>query len=354
MKFVIEPARVAAGQGSGARRERAGRWPLAALAAALGLSLGLGACGSGKTPAAAETVAPAAPAAATAEPLPPALDTLDTDGLRDRAARALREQRIHTPAGDSAVDYYLALREKEPGQADVAAALTELQPYVVIAGEQALADEDLAESQRLTDLLARMDPQAPALPRLREGLRAAQAAHERRAREETERLMAERADAANQARSQAAQRTAAANAALKAQASASAIAADEAAARASTPAAPIPGAAPAAASGPAVAAAAPVAAAARPAPPPRPAPRLIADASPRYPLTAMNRKLEGSVEVAFTIQPDGSTGAARVVSAQPAGVFEEAALAAVARLRFEASGDSHAARRTLNFKLPKR
>lgn len=357
VKVVLEPARiVAVGQGSGARRDGAGRWPLAAFAAALSLSLGLSACGSGQTPAASEAAAPAAPAAAAAEPLPPALDSLDTGGLRDRAAQALREQRIHTPAGDSAVDYYLALREKEPDQADVVAALTELQPYVVIAGEQALADEDLAESQRLTELLARIDPQAPALPRLRDGLRAAQAAHERRAREETERLVTERADAAHQARTQAAQRTAAANAALKAQANASAAAADEAAARASTPAAPIPGAAPASVAGPA----APVAAAARPAaPPPRPAPpkpapRLIADASPRYPLTAMNRKLEGSVEVAFTIQPDGSTGAARVVSAQPAGVFEDAALAAVARLRFESSGQSHAARRTLNFKLPKR
>lgn len=353
MTFVIEPGRIAAaGQGSGARRGASG-WPLAALGAALGLSLLASGCGSGKPPAeAATTTAPAAPAAETAAetaaPLPPALDELDAGGLRERAARALREQRIHTPAGDSAVDYYLALRDKDPGHADVAAALTELQPYVVIAGEQALADADLAESQRLTGLLARMDPQAPALPRLREGLRTAQAAHDKRSREDAERQLAERTDAASRAQSQAsaqaAQRAAAANAALKAQANASAAAADEAAARATTPAAPIP--APVAAAAPAPAA--------RTAAPAKAMPRLVADASPRYPLSALNRKLEGSVEVAFTIQPDGSTSAARVVSAEPAGVFEQAALAAVARLRFEPSGESHPARRTLNFKQPKR
>ncbi|QQQ02077.1 energy transducer TonB [Lysobacter enzymogenes] len=362
MKFVIEPVRiVAAGQGPGARRRNgAWGWQDAAAGVALGLGLAiLSGCGSGQ-PAASESAA-AAPASAQdaadrAAPLPPALDELDAGGLRDRAARALREQRIHTPAGDSAVDYYLALREKAPGHADVAAALTELQPYVVIAGEQALADGDLAESRRLTDLLARMDPQAPALPRLREGLRSAQGEHERRAREDAERLAGERAEAATLARTQAAQRTAAANAALKAQANASAAAADEAAARASTPPAPVPH--PAAAH-PAGASAAAAAASAAPAPAaPKPAakiaPRLIADASPRYPSVAITRKLEGSVEVAFTIQPDGSTGAARVLSSQPVGVFDEAALSAVARLRFEASGQSHPARRTLNFRLPRR
>ncbi|QQP94249.1 TonB family protein [Lysobacter enzymogenes] len=351
MKFVIEPGRIAAaGQGPGARRSGAKKRTVAGWGAALGLSLMMAGCGSRQPPAdPAATQASAAAEAPPAEtpaaaPLPPALDELDAGGLRERAARALREQRIHTPAGDSAVDYYLALRDKDPGQADVAAALTELQPYVVIAGEQALADADLSESQRLTGLLARMDPQAPALPRLRAGLRTAQAAQDQRTREDTERAAAARNDAATLARTQAAQRSAAANAALKAQANANAGAADEAAARASTPAAPIP---------------APPAQAAAPLPPPKQIaakamPRLIADASPRYPLVAMNRKLEGSVEVAFTIQPDGRTGAARVVSAEPAGVFEDAALAAVARLRFEPSGDSHAARRTLNFKLPQR
>jgi len=348
VKVVSKPARVGA----------AGRWktmgPMTARALSkaasarlivtclwLALCLGLAACGA---------AAPADPPRAEAEhadaaALPEPLVELDGEGLRARAAQALREQRIHTPAGDSAVDYYLALRDKEPGQIDVISALGELQPYVVIAGEQALLDDDLGESQRLLHLLERMDPQAPALPRLREGLRGATAARERKAREETQRLLAERADAAPAATAPRAV-PGAISAAIKADAAASALAADEAAARASTPAAPV-------ASAPTPAASPPPATAVASAPA-RAMPRLIADASPRYPLPALNRKIEGSVEISFTILPDGRTGAARLVSAEPAGVFDDAALAAVARLRFEPSGQSHAARRTLNFKLPSR
>ncbi|WP_046659410.1 TonB family protein [Lysobacter capsici] len=299
----------------------------------LALCLGLAACGAAAPADAPRSQAEHADAVALPEPLV----ELDGEGLRARAAQALREQRIHTPAGDSAVDYYLALRDKEPGQIDVISALGELQPYVVIAGEQALLDDDLGESQRLLGLLERMDPQAPALPRLREGLRSATAARERKAREETQRLLAERADAAPAAPVSRAL-PGATSAAIKADAAASALAADEAAARASTPAAsPPPATATAVVSAPA-----------------RVMPRLIADASPRYPLPALNRKIEGSVEISFTILPDGRTGAARLVSSEPAGVFDDAALAAVARLRFEPSGQSHAARRTLNFKLPSR
>lgn len=309
----------------------------------LALCLGLAACGAAAPADAPRSQAEHADAVALPEPLV----ELDGEGLRARAAQALREQRIHTPAGDSAVDYYLALRDKEPGQIDVISALGELQPYVVIAGEQALLDDDLGESQRLLGLLERMDPQAPALPRLREGLRSATAARERKAREETQRLLAERADAAPAAPVPRAL-PGATSAAIKADAAASALAADEAAARASTPAAPI-ASAPAPAASPPPAPATAVASA-----PARAMPRLIADASPRYPLPALNRKIEGSVEISFTILPDGRTGAARLVSSEPAGVFDDAALAAVARLRFEPSGQSHAARRTLNFKLPSR
>lgn len=320
------------------------------LAWGLFAALALSAC----SPAAPADAPPSATAQVSAPAaLPEPLRELDGEGLRARAARALREQRIHTPAGDSAVDYYLALRDKEPGQIDVIGALGELQPYVVIAGEQALLDEDLGESQRLLGLLERMDPQAPALPRLREGLRTAAQAHERKSREEAQRLLAERAERVERVDSARAAPAApapvappgTARAAVKADSAAGALAADEAAARATTPAAPA-----------AVAAPVPPPPAAAPAanPPARATPRLLADASPRYPLPALNRKIEGSVEVSFTILPDGRTGAARLVSSQPAGVFDDAALAAVARLRFEPSGQSHQARRTLNFKLPSR
>lgn len=328
-----------------ARRRAAGTRRGAALGAALSLAVLLGGCGSGGGNEKPQTGAELDAAVA----LPAPLVELDSEGLRARASQALREQRIHTPAGDSAVDYYLALRDREAGQIDVIGALSELQPYVVIAGEQALVDDDLVETRRLLELLARMDPQAPALPRLRDGLHRAELARQQQGRDETQRLIAERAQTAP-ARREAALLS---SAALKAEAAASATAADAAAQRASAIAATeTPAVAPpASASTPAAAPAATAPAAARSG---RSAPRLLADASPRYPLSALNRKIEGSVEVSFTILPDGRVGAPRLVSAQPAGIFDEAALAAVSRLRFEATGEAHSARRTLNFKLPTR
>ncbi|NUO77143.1 MAG: energy transducer TonB [Lysobacter sp.] len=82
-------------------------------------------------------------------------------------------------------------------------------------------------------------------------------------------------------------------------------------------------------------------------------PRLISDSAPRYPLSALNRRIEGSVQIAFVIQPDGSVTAVRLLSSTPPGVFDEAALAAVSRWRFEAGGERVPTSRTLSFRLPK-
>lgn len=271
---------------------------------------------------AAEPAAPSLPA--------PVLDELDDAGLRARAQEAVRAQRIHSPAGDSAVDYYLALRERSP-DASVAAALTELQPYVLIAAEQALAREDLDETRRLLGLLSRMDATAPALPRLREGLRVAQ----------------QRADRAEGAREPEPARRPDTQAAPVRIATAAPVAPKPANPTASAP----PPATPAPEPKMESALAAPPSPVARETVAP-PLPRLIADAVPRYPQSARNRRIEGSVQVIFTIEPDGSVSDARPVSAQPAGVFEDAALAAVARWRFEATGRSVRTTRTLNFRLP--
>ncbi|MEG3789490.1 energy transducer TonB, partial [Lysobacter sp. CCNWLW3] len=110
-------------------------------------------------------------------------------------------------------------------------------------------------------------------------------------------------------------------------------------------------------------AAEPIAVVPPPAPPPaaprreepasRALPRLLSDSAPRYPLSALNRRIEGSVQIAFVIQPDGSVSAVRLLSSTPPGVFDEAALAAVSRWRFEASGQRVPTSRTLSFRLPK-
>ncbi|MDR0184167.1 energy transducer TonB [Lysobacter arvi] len=271
---------------------------------------------------------------AGSETLPaPVLDQIETQPLRARAEAALREQRLHTPAGDNAVEYYLALREREPDPG-VAAALAELQPYVLIATEQALAQQQLDEARRLIGLLARMESHAPALPRLRESLRVAQ---ERADREEGARI----AEAAKPAPSLPAPAPALVRAAppsVPSPAPVAPIAAPPVAPEPAIPKEPAP-----------VANAAPVA---RTGPAPAAVPRLLRDVAPRYPLAARNRRIEGSVQVAFTIQPDGSVTDVRTVSAQPEGLFEQAALAAAARWQFEPTSRRVSLTRTVTFRLP--
>ncbi|MEQ1802810.1 MAG: TonB family protein [Gammaproteobacteria bacterium] len=59
---------------------------------------------------------------------------------------------------------------------------------------------------------------------------------------------------------------------------------------------------------------------------------------PDYPRNAASRRVAGWVDVAFLVEPSGRTRDARVVGAEPPGLFEDAALAAVRRWRFASAG----------------
>jgi protein TonB len=269
--------------------------------------------------------------------------------LRQRAALAMREQRVYAPAGDNAVEYFLAARQQQPADADVQSVLVELQPYLLIAAEQALERTDIAESDRLLALIVQVDADAPALPRLRLSLRDAR----------------ERAALAVQ--QQAAMMEAPAQAAPSPLSSPSPSAAGDMATAAPPPVAsvvpvPSPAMSAAAAVAPSTVEASsgtiadePVASTAVPAPPRGGAsrtPKLLQDAPPRYPLPALRRKVEGQAEVAFTIQPDGSVRNVQLVSSTPAGMFDDSAVAVASRWRFEATGQTHVSRRTVLFRLP--
>jgi protein TonB len=78
---------------------------------------------------------------------------------------------------------------------------------------------------------------------------------------------------------------------------------------------------------------------------------LISAPPPRYPLTALRRKIEGDVTVAFTIRSDGSVASPRVVAATKPGLFDQAALAAASRWRFQAGAAPTEATRQLRFRL---
>ncbi|ODS62656.1 MAG: hypothetical protein ABS41_09135 [Arenimonas sp. SCN 70-307] len=301
------------------------------------LALGLAGCGEAPTGAPAG----ATPAAAAGTALPAATDEA---GLRAAASRALAEQRLYAPAGDNAIEHYLAVRALAPADADVETALLELLPYAVIGSEQAIARGDFDEAQRLLALVQRTDGALPALARLRDQLAAAQAdaalAAERAARE-----------AEDAARREQAARLAAANAApapVASQAPSSTPGASSAAA-ASVP----PPATEATAPSPAATAAATAAPPAAPRPAATPLPQLLSAPQPRYPPQALRRKLEGEVVLELRIEADGRVGSARVLSANPPGLFDDAAVAAASRWRFEAGAAAVTTRQVVRFRLPK-
>ncbi|MEC7947826.1 MAG: energy transducer TonB [Myxococcota bacterium] len=64
------------------------------------------------------------------------------------------------------------------------------------------------------------------------------------------------------------------------------------------------------------------------------APRPVSRTPPRYPERARKKGISGRVELSLLISAAGAVQDARVLSASPAGVFEEAALAAVRGWRF--------------------
>ena len=331
--------------------------PRLALVAALAVAIS--ACGKDEAPAsspgATEDTAPAAAAdgkaaAGQAEAQADALAALGPDELRERGRAAYAESRLYAPAGDNALEYYLALREKSPGDAAVASALTDLMPMLVIATEQARDREDFEESRRLAALVARADANHPALQRLQASIDSADEAATRRieqqalsAEQEAERqrqLAAERERAQAEQQRVAAeqlaeqQRNAERDAAARAEADR--LAAEQRAAEQR-----------AAEQRQAQQRAAATAAPATPAAPPSLRP--LSTPAPRYPAEALRAAQSGEVQVEFTVAPDGSVSDARVVRADPARVFDREAVAAVRRWRFEPVAEPVTTRRTIAF-----
>jgi len=63
---------------------------------------------------------------------------------------------------------------------------------------------------------------------------------------------------------------------------------------------------------------------------------LVHRVAPRYPRRAFQRRIEGSVTLSFTVQPDGSVADPVVKTAKPRrGIFDEAAIRAVSQWKFK-------------------
>lgn len=310
------------------------------------LAVALAAC-SGKDDSAPAAAAgtPASPAATPAEPAVSAkVQSMGTDQLRDSASTALRENRMYAPAGDNAMEYYLALRDKLPDDAAVKSALTDLQPYTLIAAEQSLAREDFPEAQRLVALIEKVDPSAPALPRLKQGITRGMEVAVKRTQEETDKV---KKDAENRAKQLVEQQRLAQQQAAEASA-AQQLAARQEAARKESERLDAERQAAAKREADARAAAQQVAAAPKPAAA-APTLRAVSTPAPRYPADALRSGTSGEVLVELTIGTDGSVTDARVLRANPPRVFDREALNAVRRWRFEPISSPTTTRRTLAF-----
>jgi protein TonB len=318
------------------------------LAAVLVVTCAFAGCKKDQTAAVPDAgTAPATQAAAPPPAVSDKVNAMSADQLRDSASTALREQRLYAPAGDNAMEYYLALRDKQPNDPAVSSALTDLMPYALIATEQSIGRDDFSEGQRLYALMEKADAKAPALPRLKQAIADGQASLAQRTEQEKLQTAEEAKRQADLEKQRAAEQK-------KAQEDAARLIAEQKAAeqRVAAPVAPPP-----AQQRPAQQAPAPTQQAAAVEPPPAPAaPRVsnelrpISLPAPSYPREAERRRRSGSVEVEFTVGTDGTVTSARVVQASPPRVFDREALAAVNRWRFQPIGSSVTTRRTIQFK----
>jgi protein TonB len=313
------------------------------------LLVALAAC-SGKDESAAAPAAKAESAAATAAPEPAVsaeVQSMDPEQLRDSASKALRENRMYAPAGDNAVEYYLALRDKLPDDASIKSALTDLQPYTLIAAEQSMTREDFPEAQRLVAMIEKMDASAPALPRLRQGISNGIAQVSQRSKDEVEKA---KTDSENRAKQQVEQqRLAQQQAAQAAAALQIATQQEEARKQSERQEAERQAAARREAEQRAQQAAAAPAPRPQPAAPAAPTLRPVSTPAPRFPAEALRAGTAGEVLVEITVGTDGSVTNARVLRATPQRVFDREALAAVKRWRFEPVSAPVTTRRTLAF-----
>jgi protein TonB len=250
--------------------------------------------------------------------------------LRAKARQAVIEQRWYKPTGNSALEYYLALKRKlaTPDES-VDTALADILPYAVIGMDQAIANFDDREALRLEGLIRMADPGAPALARVKSDLEKMKI---RQAQAETDKASADELAAENEAKAK--------DDAAKAKEDAAKKAKDEAAKAEQTSAAPV-----AAAPAPVVQAPAPVVQA----PAAKAAVAPLQTPQPDYPREALMAGTKGEVVAEISINGAGEVTGVRIISASPRGVFEKSVISTVRRWKYQGNGENTTVRRTFVF-----
>src|SRR6185437_13286196 len=271
------------------------------VAIAAALLLGLSACGNNNAPA--NNAAPAQPAKTSPAMAKPAaapasastqgqaqvhaeqaaqarMDSMSVKDLLAAGNTAINQQRLVSPKGDNAFEYYEKALQKDPKNQAAQDALREQFPFGANAVEQSIVQNNFDEAQREIGLLATADPGNYTLKILNSKLDAAKAQQQRLADQKAK-------QAADLAAKQAAAKAEAAKAAA--------------------------------------------------APPPLPPPvvqKPVAQQTQPAPLQAARSNLSGSVTVGFTVDPDGSVSNVHVISSS-GHVFEAPAMQAVSRSKFK-------------------
>jgi len=300
---------------------------------------------SGKLPAIAlpGPTALVAPGTASA-PAPASPEELTVDQLYKAARGAMGENRMVAPAGNNALEYYLAIIAQQPDDSGAKDALRELFPFATGSAEDQINQGNFDEATRIMNLLAKADPSNYTLTILRSKLDA------KRKQADREQQQAQLAAAAAAARPQ----TPAATPPTADSAPAAAAASDAAATGAAAPKPVVARATPAPAPPP-VSAPAAATAPVEPVGETRDA-RVVTPPRPSYPAAAARNRQDGWVEVEFTVAADGSVQNARVVNSNPPRVFDREAVRAIELAKFEPRLDkgqpaASTLRRRIEFKL---
>jgi protein TonB len=276
----------------------------------------IAACG-GKEEAATPAAGAVPAAGASPQVVAPAAPEVTVSDLLAAAKRAEGEERLVSPSGDNAIEYYLQVLGKEANNVSATQALLDLFPLAAGNAEREIANRNLDEAARIIALLDQASPGTYTVSTLKSKLNAARTQMQR----EEERRLAQ--EAAAQQREQAASQPATPPpAAVAPQPARTAQAEPRPAETAPKPAAP-----------------------AEPSPAPKPVaesrePVLVRQVRPTYPAAAARRKQEGWVEVSFTVGSNGSVSDVNVVRAQPRGVFDRDAVRAVSQWQFEPALDN--------------
>ncbi|MHB1896495.1 MAG: energy transducer TonB [Metallibacterium sp.] len=300
---------------------------LGAAAMVVLLSAVLAACSGSNQSAPQAAKAPVAPAKAASVSAKPAtvapnaadrLAAMSVDQLMDQAQKALKEDRLVAPAGDNAFEYYLAVLHKSPNNRAAQDALRETFPYGAQTVDQTINQGNYAEAQREIDLLAKADPTNYTLTILRSKLDAAHKMATQQQQAKKTAALAQAATAAAAAAQKQQQEQAAAAAALKQQREQAAVARQQQEQQAA-----------------AAATAQKAAVVKAPAQTENRNAQVVRLVPAKYPLQAARNGEQGWVDVAFTVNPDGSVSNAHVTDAEPRRVFDRAAIDAVSRWQFK-------------------